>query len=93
MRPFTWRSLARLLVVSVLCCGVMLQILGVTVTFWDLNGSSDLVASSLLEGFAVLPGDPVLSPILPSWVTAIVEEDAHRDLREQMVFHPPLSSR
>ncbi|HMD79803.1 MAG TPA: hypothetical protein VKE92_00765, partial [Anaerolineales bacterium] len=38
--------------INLLCVGVILLMLGMPQTFWDL-GASDLVQSSMLEGFAI----------------------------------------
>jgi hypothetical protein len=43
--------------------GTILQMLGMNVTFWNLDGSSDLLESSLLEGFTIISIGLVLSPM------------------------------
>jgi len=63
--------------------------LGVSISFWDLKGSDDLVSTSILTGFAVLSENPGLSPRLPSVVTSIVTASSYQSLLPYMLFHPP----
>lgn len=81
-----------LFIVSLLCVGILLQILGVAVSFWDLNGSDDPFTTSLLSGFAVLPNESVLSPLLHCLFASIVAGSSYQYLRQDMLFRPPLSS-
>ena len=75
--------------IGLLCISLLLQILGAPLTFWDLDGSCDLVELSLLVAVAIISGTPVLLPILRSWY---LSEDAlmHRHSPLHVVFHPPL---
>jgi hypothetical protein len=79
-----------LLLLGLLCVGVTLQMLGVSVAFWDLDGSSDLVESLLLEGFAVLFGEPVLPPLLQFLFASVWITLVYRLLRPHILFHPPV---
>lgn len=78
-----------LLLIGLLCIGVLLQILGAPLTFWDLEGSCDLVELSLLAAVAIISGAPVLFSILGS---SYLSEEAfmHRRSPLRVVFHPPL---
>lgn len=78
-----------LLLIGLLCIGVLLQILGAPLTFWDLDGSCDLVELSLLVAVAIISGAPVLFPILGSWSLS-EEAFMHRRSPLHVVFHPPL---
>jgi len=78
-----------LLMIGALCLGVLLQMLGVSVTFWNLNGSDDLLSTSILTGFAVLPDDPGLAPRLLATFTSIPAESHYQFLLPYGLFHPP----
>ena len=75
--------------VGLLCLGVLLQMLGVSVTFWSLNGSDDLLSTSILTGFAVLPDDPGLSPRLRAIFTSIPAASHYQFMLPYGLFHPP----
>ena len=81
-----------LFMISLLCLGILLQILGVAVSFWDLNGSDDPFTTSLLSGFAVLPSESVLSPLVHCLFAIIAIESSYQYLRQDRLFRPPLSS-
>ena len=93
MRLCRGRSVARLLFVSALCCGVILQMLGVPVTFWDLDDTADFFSTSLLEGFAVPSNGPMVFPWSRAVFAAIVGERLYYSLSPPLVFHPPLPLR
>lgn len=78
-----------LVLIGVLCVGILLQILGVPLTSWDLDGSCDLMELSLLEDVAIISATPVLSPIFGS---LYVSEDslAYRCSLLHVFFHPPM---
>lgn len=78
-----------LLTIGALCLGVLLQMLGVSVTFWNLNGSDDLLSTSILTGFAVLPDDPGLAPRLLATFTSIPAASHYQFLLPHWLFHPP----
>ena len=78
------------LIIGMLCFGVLLEMLGVSVTFWNLNGSDDLLSTSILTGFAVIPDDPGLSPVLRSRSEERRTASHYRFLLPQGLFHPPL---
>jgi hypothetical protein len=80
-----------LLLIGLLCFGVVIQILGASCSFSDMNESEDLVKSSLLEGVSLPAGDTAflvprsrplysLSPLLH-----------YEILLSQSLFHPPNS--
>jgi hypothetical protein len=76
----------------VLCIGVLLEMLGVPVSFVDLDGSDAYFVSSLLISSA-LPSDPLQDTSLrPSLFYPDRSAPPYRILRENMLFHPPLSA-
>lgn len=80
-----------LLMILLLCLGVLMQILGVAVSFWDLNDTDDPFAASLITGFAVLPADSVMSPLLQTLLGFTLTGASYEHLAHGMLFHPPLS--
>ncbi len=90
MRLSTNIQSSSLLLIGLLCVGILLQILGVPLTFWDLDGSCDLVESSLLEGFAIVSEEPLLSPILRSSSLSSTDPLACPLAPQYLFFHPPL---
>jgi hypothetical protein len=77
--------------IVLLSFAVLLQILGVAVSFWDLNGSDDPFSISLMTGFAVLPSASVMSPVLQCLLGFTITGSSYQHLRQYMLFHPPLS--
>ncbi|MDO9116547.1 MAG: hypothetical protein Q7U39_01200 [Nitrospira sp.] len=65
------RSRGQLLVVFCLCLCVMAQMLGAPVTLLSPADASDLLGSSVLEGFSVVPPSPEL--ILPKISIGILD--------------------
>lgn len=78
------------LTIAVLCLGVCLQILGVSISFLDLNGSDDVLSNSILTGFATLSNDPWLSPLLRSLFTFIATASIYQSMLSYRLFRPPL---
>lgn len=78
------------MLIAFLCCGIILQILGVQISFWHLDGSSDLVESTLFEGFVIIAGGPVFSPLV-SYTLFADRDDAPCQLPPRpRLFRPPL---
>ena len=77
------------LLIGLLCLGVLLQILGMPLTFWDLDGSCNPVESSLLEGVAIISAGPVLSPVLHALYLSNTHSPAYRLSAQYLFFHPP----
>ena len=84
-----FRAPILLLTIGALCLGVLLQMLGVSVTFWNLNGSDDLLSTPILTGFAVLPDDPGLAPRLLATFASIPAVSQYQFLLPYGLFHPP----
>jgi hypothetical protein len=78
------------LTIAVLCLGVCLQILGVSISFLDLNGSDDVLSNSILTGFATLSNDPWLSPLLRSLFAFIATASFYQAMLSYRLFRPPL---
>lgn len=89
MRLSTNIRSSSLLLIGLLCVGILLQILGAPLTFWDLDGSCDLVESSLLEGFAIVSDEPVLSPLLRSSSLSSTDPLTCPFAPQYLFFHPP----
>ncbi len=79
-----------LLLIGWLCLGVTMQILGVSLSFLSLAGSTDSIESSLLEGFSLISAMPVVSPMCQSFCASEPDSLAHRLSPQHLVFHPPL---
>ena len=73
-----------------LCIGIVLHILGASVSFWDLNAASDLVESSLLEGFTLISDEAPWSPQFCSVVLSSMTSSNYRLVVSNVFFHPPL---
>ena len=78
-----------LLTIGLLCLGVLLQMLGVAISFWDLNGTDDLLSNSILTGFAVLSDDPGLFLRLCSMFILIATASIYQSLLSSGLFRPP----
>ena len=83
-------SIFLFLTIAVLCLGVCLQILGVSISFWDLNGSDEVLSNSILTGFATLSDTPWLSPLLRSLFTFIATASVYHSIFLYRLFRPPL---
>jgi hypothetical protein len=94
VRQHKGRSIGRwnvLLLIGLLGIGIVLQILGAPLAFWDLDGSSDPVASAQLEGFSIMSREPDSSQIF-QWVSSFdTAYPAYRFSAPQVFFHPPLA--
>jgi hypothetical protein len=78
-------------VIGLLCLCVTMQILGVPVSFWDMNETEDLVESSLLEGFSLPSTAPELSVSRYRKFYSPSPPLKYDILLAQSLFHPPLS--
>jgi hypothetical protein len=77
--------------IGLLCFCVTMQILGVPISFWDMNESEDLVESSLLEGFSLPSLGIAISVSLHRSLYSPSPPLEHDILLAQSLFHPPLS--
>ena len=80
-----------ILMTALLCLCVLLQILGVAVSFWDLNDSDDPFTTSIITGFSIPSIEQVLSPLLQRLLGFSITGSGYQHLRQDMLFHPPLS--
>ena len=83
-------KIGRWLFIGLICLGVVLQMLGAPISFWDLNGSEDDFISALLMGVAVLSGEPHYSPLHSSLLIRLISAPRYSFLYEHVLFHPPL---
>jgi len=77
--------------VMLLCCCVVLQMLGVPATLLDPSAAVDALTASVLEGFSVPPTVPQLSPSFESVPTVDGSPLVHVPVLASAPFHPPLS--
>lgn len=84
------RATINFLVVTLLCLGVVLQILGVPISFWDFTDADDLFTASVATGFAILSPAFSASPLSQYLVGFGIRVLSYRHLSESMLFHPPL---
>lgn len=80
-----------LLLFGVLCIGIVLQILGAPLAFWDLDGSNDLAASAQLEGFSLMSGAPVVAPLVHCVFSFDTADPTYQFSAAHLFFHPPLA--
>ncbi|BCA56050.1 hypothetical protein W02_31900 [Nitrospira sp. KM1] len=78
--------------IHLLCVGVMLTMLGTTISFWNLDEPDDLFGKSVLEGFAVVPDSRVLIAFVDAEPAVAPPVPPYRYLQPSRVFHPPVSS-
>src|SRR5690349_1451308 len=81
-----------LLLIGLLCIGIVLQILGAPLAFWDLDGSSDLIASAQLESCSLMSRAPVVAPLFQSVCFFDTADPAYQFSAPQVFFHPPPAS-
>ena len=79
-----------LLMTLCLCLCVMVQMLGVPATLLSPADSSDLLGSSVLEGFSLIPPSPEL--FLPTIFGAMsnISPPVHAFVITDTLFHPPV---
>lgn len=76
--------------VCLLCCGVILQMLGAPVSFGDLDGFDDDFVSNLLMGLAVPSSAPHYLALLSYFLPLHRSVSVHSFADESPLFHPPL---
>jgi hypothetical protein len=75
--------------VTILCVGVLLQMLGTPITLWNLDGLDDDFVSVLLMGIAV--HSTTHHPPLRSYlITPLPSAAAYAFRHEHTLFRPPL---
>ncbi|MCS6284115.1 MAG: hypothetical protein H8K08_01700 [Nitrospira sp.] len=79
-----------LLIVCCLCLCVMVQMLGVPATLLSPADSPDLLGSSVLEGFSILPPSPDMSLPATSAAAPDFSSLSHVPVMVSAVFHPPV---
>lgn len=68
-----------LLLIGVLCLGVLLQILGVSISFWDLDGWYDSNNSLLLDGSAIVTSALSAHPLFSPMAISIASRPRHHE--------------
>ena len=77
--------------IGMVCFTIIMQMLGVSISLWELDAASDLVESALLEGFSIPASMEKLSVTpqkSPSFASAPLD---HGILLAGSLFHPPVS--
>jgi hypothetical protein len=74
-----------------LCLCVFMQLLGATMTLWDLDIDLDPVNAPLLEGFSLPTSFPNIKPAGPAAFFYYSIETARYLLRTHHLFRPPNS--
>jgi hypothetical protein len=77
--------------IGLLCFCVTMQILGVPISFWDMDETGDLVESSLLEGFSLPSVGTAISVSLHRSLSSPSPPLEYDIMLAQSFFHPPLS--
>ncbi len=76
-----------------LCVGILMQLLGVTITLWDPAATADIadpLATSVLEGFAI-PSTLTTLSFLPHPVPLMIVFSLLQSfLLASVPFHPPV---
>lgn len=79
----------RVLLCGLLCCAVLMHMLGTPATLWSLDFDSDATSTSVLEGLS-LPPDPVtLIPTRSSRPHVVSLFHRPPILFEHILFRPP----
>ena len=79
-----------MLIVCCLCLCVMAQMLGVPATLLSPADSPDLLGSSVLEGFSILPPPPDMSLPATSVAASSFSSLSHVPVLASVLFHPPV---
>ena len=79
------------LLIGVLCLSIMSQILGLPVSFANLEGSSDPIEASQLEGLSIVSSHLNMTPTLKCFFCFEGARWTYRLLYTRSFFRPPLS--
>jgi hypothetical protein len=77
---------------GLVCLGVLLQMLGAPIIFWDLHGSEDDFISTILMGLTVHSDAPFSLPLLSFLLTIHISTASYIFLHEHSLFRPPVFS-
>lgn len=78
-----------LLLIGLLCFCVVMQILGMPISFWDLQDSSDMMKSSLSIGFTIpAPLETFFVALGPAGFISVAA-CGYGILAPHDLFHPP----
>ena len=77
------------LLAILLCCCIVLQVLGTPISLWNVLGSEDLVQASLLEGFSTPSHQPTFSVSSGKYFHPTPAPVTHETLLVTPIFHPP----
>lgn len=86
----TARRSTFVLLVILICLSVLLEILGVPVTFWDLTDSDDPFTTSIMMGLTVVSSPVAVSLLTEHLVSLTLLGPPYHYLGQPSVFRPPL---
>ncbi len=78
-----------IITIGLICVCVVMQMLGTTMTLWDLTYQLDPVNATLLEGYSLPASLISFQPDTIVWSTADASHRLHPILREQSLLRPP----
>lgn len=81
--------LGSILIRSLLCFAVVMQMLGAPTSLWTLDLNTDLMESSLLEGWSLPPDRVTLSPGIVASVHFESSKEPSFVLLADTLFRPP----
>ena len=79
------------LLFGVLCFSIVSQILGLPLSFSNLEGTSDLLEAPQMEGLSMVSSYPNMTPTLTSFLCLETSHSPYRFLSTRSFFRPPLS--
>ena len=92
LRSLHLNRLLRIALISFLCLGVFLQILGVPISFWNLNCADEAVTATMLCGFAIITNESFLPLQYAALLVLIGVVLAYFYEDQNVPFRPPLPS-
>lgn len=81
--------LGSILICSLLCFVVVMQMLGAPTSLWTLDFNTDLIDSSLLEGLSLPPHPVIFSPFVVTSVPIESSKTTSSALLDDTLFRPP----
>lgn len=81
--------LVSILFTGFLCFVIVMQMLGVTASFWALSFDSDLITASISEGLSLTPNQLTLLPAVQASLCPETVEPQPSVLLEDILFRPP----
>ena len=89
MSPLLQRPPRLCFIVVLLCFGTVFQMLGVPLTFGYLDGSSDILQSSMFEGLTLISSEPNLSLSSQRLLPVTIDRSTYKLCLIAFFFRPP----